>query len=317
MIVTLTPNPAIDQTYRVPRLAPGASHRVEAPRRRAGGKGVNTAAVLAQTGVPHCCVSAVDTTVQTWWQDDLSHRGIRAATVPIAGSFRTRTSTAIVSDDGGATLLNETGAPIGSQGWQDVAEQVQSQLAGQPATSVLTICGSLPPQAEGPLLELVRRARSAGHAVVVDGSGLWLRHVSTLGPELVKCNQQEAQASTGEQDPWLAATQLLADGAQGVLISLGADGVLLHLEAGTRTWHGRHPRWRARPGRELHGNPTGAGDAATAAVAMTLTTAQPDPGPMLRAVVATSAAAVLQPVAGEVDPTDVQRLASGVLVERC
>lgn len=78
MIVTLTPNPAIDQTYRVPRLAPGASHRVEAPRRRAGGKGVNTAAVLAQTGVPHCCVSAVDTTVQTWWQDDLSHRGIRA-----------------------------------------------------------------------------------------------------------------------------------------------------------------------------------------------------------------------------------------------
>ncbi len=317
MIVTLTPNPALDQTYHVPELSPGASHRVAAPHRRAGGKGVNTAAVLSRLGAPHCCVTGVDATVHTWWQQNLTDRDIHAVTVPLTGSFRTRTSTAIVSADGAATLLNETGAPVEPAGWQDLSQQVHSQLTGQSTTAVLAICGSLPPQGEEPLLELLGQVRSAGAAVVVDGSGPWLRQVSTLGPDLVKCNLQEARDSTGQPDPRRAAADLVAAGAQAVLISLGADGALLHLDADRPTWQGQHPWWRASPGQVLRGNPTGAGDAATAAVAMALLTPPPDPEPLLRAAVATSAAAVLQPVAGEVDPADVQRVTPEVRVERC
>ncbi len=317
MIVTLTPNPALDQTYQVPQLSPGASHRVAAPHRRAGGKGVNTAAVLARLGVRHCCVTGVDATVHTWWQQNLTDRDIHAVTVPLTVAFRTRTSTAIVTADGAVTLLNEAGAPLEPAGWQDLSQQVLAQLTGPSTTAVLAICGSLPPQGEEPLLELVRQARSAGAAVVVDGSGPWLRQVSALGPDLVKCNLQEARASTGQPDPRQAAVDLVADGAHAVLISLGADGALLHLDADRSSWQGQAPWWRARPGQTLRGNPTGAGDAATAAVAMALQTPPPDPESMLRAAVATSAAAVLQPVAGEVDPADVQRLMPEVLVERC
>ena len=50
MIVTVTCNPAVDLTYRVPRLTPGAVHRVARVEERAGGKGVNVARVLAQLG---------------------------------------------------------------------------------------------------------------------------------------------------------------------------------------------------------------------------------------------------------------------------
>lgn len=50
MIVTITPNPAIDLTWRVSRLAPGTTHRMPTGTSRAGGKGLNVARVLLQTG---------------------------------------------------------------------------------------------------------------------------------------------------------------------------------------------------------------------------------------------------------------------------
>src|SRR5699024_11937623 len=38
MIVTLTPNPAVDVTYTVPRLSPGEVHRVQQVVESAGGR---------------------------------------------------------------------------------------------------------------------------------------------------------------------------------------------------------------------------------------------------------------------------------------
>ena len=40
MFLTVTLNTALDVTYEVGRLDPGAMHRVGSPRARAGGKGV-------------------------------------------------------------------------------------------------------------------------------------------------------------------------------------------------------------------------------------------------------------------------------------
>ena len=50
MILTVTLNAALDVTYEVRRLTPGAVHRVGAPAARAGGKGVNVARVLHALG---------------------------------------------------------------------------------------------------------------------------------------------------------------------------------------------------------------------------------------------------------------------------
>jgi tagatose 6-phosphate kinase len=50
MIVTVTPNLALDVTYELPELRPGHAHRVRAVHSRAGGKGVNVARVLASLG---------------------------------------------------------------------------------------------------------------------------------------------------------------------------------------------------------------------------------------------------------------------------
>jgi tagatose 6-phosphate kinase len=50
MILTVTPNVALDITYRVDQLTPGSSHRVRRVEERAGGKGVNVAGVLRTLG---------------------------------------------------------------------------------------------------------------------------------------------------------------------------------------------------------------------------------------------------------------------------
>jgi hypothetical protein len=50
MILTVTPNIALDITYRVDQLTPGSSHRVRRVEERAGGKGVNVAGVLRALG---------------------------------------------------------------------------------------------------------------------------------------------------------------------------------------------------------------------------------------------------------------------------
>jgi tagatose 6-phosphate kinase len=51
LVVTVTPNAALDHTLYVDALRPGRRHRVRAEHEQAGGKGVNVARVLAGLGV--------------------------------------------------------------------------------------------------------------------------------------------------------------------------------------------------------------------------------------------------------------------------
>jgi tagatose 6-phosphate kinase len=86
-----------------------------------------------------------------------------------------------------------------------------------------------------------------------------------------------------------AARGLMAAGAAAVVVSLGADGLLAVTGTGT---------WLAAPPGPEPGNPTGAGDAATAGLARGLALGQDWPD-RLRHAVALGTAAVAAPVAGE------------------
>lgn len=304
MILTVTPNPALDVTYDVERLVPHASHRVLRVRERAGGKGVNVASVLALLGEPVLAAGLVGGTGGEQLRADLDRRGIRHDLHPGALPTR-RTVTVVSAQDGDATAFNEPGAP-----WSpDLADELVlhvERLLRVHRPSVLVVSGSVPPGFGGDrCAALVAAGHTAGCRVVLDTSRDALLEALPSGPDVIKPNRDELRAVTGTTDPVLGARALQGRGARHVLVSLGPEGMVLVDPDG--------PVLRARLEEPLRGNPTGAGDACVAAVAAGLVHGSAWTE-VLADAVAWSAAAVLQPVAGEVSAADVGRLRELVVV---
>lgn len=305
MILTVTPNAALDITYEVDTITPHASHRVTAMAQRAGGKGVNVAAVLTQLGHPVLATGWAGGVIGGQVRADLDRRGIRHDFATFDGETR-RTVTVVARDVGDATVFNEAGPPQTPDSWGTLGEHLVRLIRGSGAT-VVVLSGSLPPgvPAHG-YADLVRLAHDAGAQVILDADGETLGSALSAGPDLVKPNRAELAAATGIPDLSGGVAALRARGARDVVVSAGADGLSWHPADG--------PVLRALLTEVLAGNPTGAGDACVAALAAGLAAGRSRPE-TLRDAVAWSAAAVLQPVAGVLDPDDVTRLRAHILLE--
>lgn len=291
MILTVTPNPALDLTYRVPRLLPGETHRAAAPAVRAGGKGLNVARVLAQTGSAAFVLTTAGGAPGLRLADDLEASQLPSELVPVAAP--TRSSVAVFDESSGeTTVINETGGPLTPAEWTALYDAVDRLVV--PATCVVG-SGSLPPDAPDDVYaRLVAAADAHGLPSVIDAVGAPLVRAAEAGASVVKPNRRELAETTGLDDPVAGARVLLDAGAGLVLVSLGAEGMLA-VPPGGEPVH-------ARLGTPLTGNATGAGDAAVAAVASLLAAGVSDPSALVRRATAWSAAAVLAPLAGELAP---------------
>ncbi|WP_374009770.1 1-phosphofructokinase family hexose kinase [Leifsonia sp. LS-T14] len=292
MILTVTPNPALDLTYRVPALQPGETHRAAPPAVRAGGKGLNVARVIAQTGGAAFALTTAGGPSGLRLADDLEASHLPAELVPVASP--TRSSVAIVDETAGeTTVINETGGPLTDAEW--IALRDAATRLAVPATCVVG-SGSLPPGApEDFYAGLVSIASARGLPSVIDAVGPALLRAAEAGAAVVKPNRRELAETTGHDDPVAGARVLLEAGAGLVLVSLGAEGMLAVPRTGAPL--------RARLPQPLTGNATGAGDAAVAAVATLLASGTDDPAALLRRATAWSAAAVLAPLAGDLHPS--------------
>ncbi|MCX5214509.1 hexose kinase [Kitasatospora sp. NBC_00240] len=302
MIVTVTPNPALDITYTVAALRPHASHRVDTVHEQAGGKGVNVARVLHTLGRRTAAVLPLGGASGAAVRADLDRAGLSSLTIPLAGGVTRRTVAVVDRDD--ATMLGEPGPELSGKEWSALVAGVESLL---PTTQALVLSGSLPrgvrPDAYG---ELVRLARAHGVPVVLDAAGPALTEALEAGPTVIKPNAAELREATGIDDPALAAEELAKAGARTVVASLGPDGLLAVTPVGC---------WRARlsPPADIRGNPTGAGDAAVAALAMGLADRTPLPQALSHAV-ALSAATVRAPYAGMFDRRSYERCLTQVRI---
>ncbi|MDF2574054.1 MAG: 1-phosphofructokinase family hexose kinase [Agromyces sp.] len=305
MILTVTPNPAIDLTWRVERLTPGAVHRVPTGASRAGGKGVNVARVLHATGHDVVALTTAGGTTGDELRVDLEASGLRHRLVPTASP--TRRSIAVVDrSSGDATILNELGTPLSSA--ESAALANAAADLGRSARAV-AISGSLPPGFHPDELgALVGRLVAMGVPVVVDTSGPGILAAAHAGADALKPNREELADATGLADPIAGARSLIRSGARLVVVSLGEEGLLV-VTAEAPTLH-------ARLAVPLRGNPTGAGDAAVAAVTAATATgadvwslteaAAAERVRLARRAVAWSASAVLMPLAGELSARHVE-----------
>ena len=296
----MCPSPAVDVTYHVESLALGATNRVSSVAHRPGGKAINVARVLATLGEPVTVLAPLSGETGAQVADGLTALGIPVEAVPTAAP--TRRTVTVVDATGAATVLSEPARV--SSGWADLTARFATLVA---RANAVVISGSLPIDAPPDALAvLVEQAHARGRPVVVDTSGPALAEVMSARPTLVKPNADELAELAGDADPHSAAARLARTHRIGVVASLGPNGLVAVDERGA---------WHARPARPLDGNPTGAGDAVVAALARGLARNEELPD-ILADAVAVSAAAVLQPHAGDIDVDHVDAQRRGVVVAR-
>ncbi len=302
MILCVCLSPAVDVTYHVDHLHPSGTTRVSAMAERPGGKAVNVARVLHRLGEPTRVVAPAGGGTGDQLRRGLDAAGIDATLVATDHPTR-RTVTVVPRDGTEPTTLVEPGV---LDRWPEIVAAVDAALA---AADVLVVSGSVPDgvPADG-LAVLVGAGRRHSLPVIVDTQGPWLLSALAAGATVVKPNVHELAATTGDDDAVRAARTLARSSGTTVVASLGAAGVVAATPTGV---------WEARPAAVLVGNPTGAGDALVAGLARELLRdprAAGDPERLLRDAVALSAAAVLSPEAGEVDPSHHREQRDGVVV---
>ncbi|MFB6810355.1 1-phosphofructokinase [Streptomyces sp. NPDC056387] len=262
MIVTITPNPSLDRTYELGTLVPGEVNRASHDRLDPGGKGVNVSRALTAAGHRTSAVLPLGGLSGQLLADLLRHQGIDVAAVAISGD--TRINVSIAEDGGSLTKINAVGPELSAAESAALLALVRdAQKTGQGTGSDvqwLACCGSLP-RGLAPewYAEVVAQVHSGGARIALDTSGPALLAALSARPDVVKPNREELAEAVGRPvrtvgDAVDAARELRERGAQQVLASLGADGMLLVAE---ESWYGTAPVAAVR-------SDVGAGDASLA-----------------------------------------------------
>ncbi|MFT4055440.1 MAG: 1-phosphofructokinase [Novosphingobium sp.] len=235
--LTVTFNPAIDQTVTLDRLQPGEVHRARTVRQNAGGKGVNVASCLADWGVSVTACGLLGSDNAAPFDALFAAKGIEDRFIRIAGA--TRVNLKLV-DPAGTTDINLDGLAVDA----GRAEMVAATICDAAREGDLVVlAGSLPPGCPpDTYATLAERLGRAGCRVVLDTSGLPLKCAleGTHLPQVVKPNRDELAQMLGRDLPDLpalisAACHLNRSGVGLVVVSMGSNGALFVSEEGALT----------------------------------------------------------------------------------
>lgn len=231
-ILTITLNPAIDQTILVDGLSVGAVQRALSVQRNAGGKGVNVAACLADWGERVVAAGFLGADNTAPFQALFSEKGIADSFVRVAGE--TRTNIKIADRRGGQTTdINLPGLTADEKALK-LLKGILNDMAGR--ESLVVLAGSLPDGLPPACLRvLVGFLNGLGCRVLLDASGeslaLALAADSGALPYGIKPNRAELEEWAGRplaNPPALleAARALQARGIAQVVVSLAEEGAL-------------------------------------------------------------------------------------------
>jgi len=257
-VVTVTINPAIDQTIIIPNFTAGAVNRVQSSQMDAGGKGVNVASFLADFGQPATVTGFLGADNDGIFRRLFESKGIEDRCVRIAGQTRIGVK---VSDE----ALHQTtdiNFPGETPTQADIAHlfEILADLAATHEWFVLS--GSIPRGvSDGIYAEMVQMLM--GKKVVLDTSGEGFRQAVPKGPWLIKPNVDELSEYAGER---LESSKAIVEQARtlmgrynihSVVISMGKEGAIFV--------EGDETAWAAPPAVQVKST-VGAGDAMVAGI---------------------------------------------------
>ena len=278
MILTLTPNPSLDLLFQADRLVWDDANRLDLPRRRPGGQGVNVVRAARSLGgrARARSIALLGGATGRDLEASLASEGTPVRAVP--GSGETRVFVGVrEGGTGRSLLLNPRGAEAGeaeAAAMLAAVEEELSRVETEGAVAWVACCGSLPPGLAPDLYARVGRlARSRGHRFVPDCDGEALRLAAEAGCDLLVPNVHEAErlldrTIRGVGDAVEAAKALLAFGPDVAVVTLGAQGAVLAAPDGAWSATPDLPdplRWESEAGSAV-----GAGDALLAALLLAL-----------------------------------------------
>ena len=300
MILTVTPNPALDYTLRVDAFEVGRRARYRDARLEPAGKGINVSRMIRRLGEPTLALGFSAGATGGILGQELDREGVPHELIPVPGLTRINV-TLLTGPEGSATHLHGPGDPVGAAQVRGLLDQVAKHLSG---AGMLVISGSLPPgMTPQEIADIVRLARQAGVRSMVDAEGELLGAALGARVDLVKPNVLEAgeflgRSLGGVPDAAEAALELLRRGAQTAVITLRGDGAV-GAELGRV--------WQALPPREPVVRAVGAGDSFAAGLAVGLTQGKSFPE-ALRLAAAAGAATAIHSGTGLGTPEEVRGL---------
>lgn len=229
-IVTVTLNPAIDQTVWIETLVAGTTHRTAEARTSIGGKGINVVRTVARLGHPAFAVGIAGADQASAIESHLSSLGVSARFLTTPGETRINLKL-IEQATGRLTEINGTG-PVVPAPILDALERELLDIVDRSDAAVVVLAGSLPLGVEPSIYaRWTRLFQGLDRAVpvLVDASDEALAAVVPTHPFLVKPNRVEAEALLGRaisglEDGREAACEIDRLGPRGVLLSLGRLG---------------------------------------------------------------------------------------------
>jgi 1-phosphofructokinase len=225
-IATVTLNPAIDQTVRVNNFRTNTVNRGQAMQFNAGGKGVNVASFLADTGHEVAVTGFLGQDNAEIFERFFARKHIDDHFVRIPGE--TRTGVKIVDEANQRTTdINMPGLTPPAGAMEALFGQIE-QLAA--SCDWFVLAGALPPDVPTTTYAtIIKRLKELGKRVVLDTSGEALRYGVLAGPTVIKPNIDELRELTGEVlanefDIELASSELMNDSIKLVVVSMGERG---------------------------------------------------------------------------------------------
>lgn len=286
MIVTVTPNPSIDLLYEAETLVWDDANRVEMPRRRAGGQGINLTRAARLFGAESIAVAFFGGAAGEELRALLDDDGTSYSAIPIAAE--TRVFVAVRETATGRSMLINPRGPILTPSDRTHLLTRVKDLCTQSRSGWLVCAGSIPRGIGNDVYaEIAQIAHAHGWKMIADCDGEALELAISKGCDLLAPNQHEAERVAGRPITSIAeaatAARALLASSPTVLLKLGERGAVLANAEGL--WHAVGP---AMP----QGSAVGAGDAFLAAYLAAIMTETP-PKEALRSAVAAGSAVLL------------------------
>jgi 6-phosphofructokinase 2 len=260
MILTITPNPSIDYLFETETLCWDDANRVEMPRVRAGGQGINLTRAARVLGGESVAIGFFGGAAGSELESMLAEEGTPCISVRIQADTRVFFGVRETAT-GRSMLVNPRGPILNENDRKELLHAVEDACARYHPTWI--VCSGSVPRGLGNdfYARIAQLAHHCNARFVADCDGEALANAVGAGCDLIAPNRHEAErltyTSINNQDQAIGAAQSLRLVAETVLLKLGDDGAIATSQAGC--WIARGPALQS-------GSAVGAGDAFLAAV---------------------------------------------------